>query len=96
VSPTQFVLNHLKKHSILGFWRNKPMIKTKTPCPKRGGHLRKDTHSAQLAAERQWGIGHTLLASLRGCILACAVPLYDFGKLKLDLANEMIGTKEDW
>ena len=35
------------------------------------------THSAQLVAERQWGIGHALLASLRDCVFASAVPLYD-------------------
>jgi hypothetical protein len=40
---------------------------------------------AVLAAERQWGIGHALLASLRDCVFACAVPLYDFWELKLEL-----------
>jgi hypothetical protein len=40
-------------------------------------------HSAQLASERQWGIGHT---SPRTCVLACAVPLYNFRELILDLA----------
>ena len=42
--------------------------------------------AAQLAAERQWGIGRALFVSLCDCILACDVSLYGFGELKLDLA----------